>query len=67
MLPHCLEKLCLSIRFQSVQCEQTGSVFFLSQNDNDPGIFWTIDSHVVHAALAMAGAPIPKVWIKVTV
>ena len=47
-------------RFQSVQCEQTRSVSFLSQNDDNPGLFWTVDSHVVHTALGRAGAPIPQ-------
>ena len=35
------------------------SVLFLSQ-DEDPEIFWSVDSHVVHTALAMPGAPIPQ-------
>ena len=27
---------------------------------DDPGIFWTVDSSIVHNALAIAGAPIPQ-------
>ena len=27
---------------------------------DDPGLFWAVDSHAIHSALALPGAPIPQ-------